>query len=77
MTWTGGDDQHADCRVAAAMRMRQSAGALQRKLEEEEAAMGELQRDKDRFEQRARLEEQARPHRACLCVQGIALGPRK
>lgn len=39
----------------------QSAGALQRKLAEEEASMAELQRDKDRFQKRRALEEQARP----------------
>ncbi|EIE27053.1 P-loop containing nucleoside triphosphate hydrolase protein [Coccomyxa subellipsoidea C-169] len=36
-----------------------TAGALQRRLEEEERHMGELQRDKERYDQRRQLEEQA------------------
>ncbi len=36
----------------------QTAGALQRRLEEEERHMGELQRDKERYDQRRQLEEQ-------------------
>ena len=36
----------------------QSAHALKRELEEEEARMAELQRDRERFEQRRALEEQ-------------------
>ena len=38
----------------------QSAGALKRQLEEEEARMAELQRDRARFQQRRQLEDQAR-----------------
>lgn len=44
----------------------QSTGALQRKLEEEERLMGELERDKERYDQRKNLEVQ-------VCLLGIYL----
>jgi hypothetical protein len=38
----------------------QSAGALQRRLDDEERNMGELQRDKERYDQRRQLENKVR-----------------
>ncbi|KAK9915722.1 hypothetical protein WJX75_003203 [Coccomyxa subellipsoidea] len=38
---------------------QQSAGALQRRLDDEERNMGELQRDKERYDQRRQLENKA------------------
>lgn len=43
------------------VRLLQSAGALQRKLEDEEMLMNEVQRDKERFDQRRGIEERVRP----------------
>jgi len=43
------------------VRLLQSAGALQRKLEDEEMLMNEVQRDKERFDQRRGIEEKVRP----------------
>ncbi len=40
--------------------MLQSTGALQRKLEEEQALIGELERDKERYDLRRNLEAQVR-----------------